>query len=621
MRKLFLCFMILLTIDAIAGEIKFNSANLLKRVQEIGLKSGGPKGTYIEIARDIKKISKKSGFNVKVYEGGSLDNIRSVLWDKRYQFAMVQVDALYYANSHHEVLISNKGKKFHNNLKDKIKLLMPLYNEEIHIIVRKSSKIKTVSDLDGKIVNVDYKNSGSWVTAQNIKKANHLNWIETHYKPSKREGGKDVIDRLLTAEIDAIIWVVGEPVSYFKNLSLKKGKLIKFLNPDTEGYLSAKIEAKDYNWLEKDIPTQATKAVLITYNYGYGKIPRYNESAKLIEKFSKTINLNLLYLKKNSHKKWKSVNPYDYNDLKWPLHPLIKKAEKDGVSLILYGGKSKGMSIRIAQDIQDVCAGRIKINLKNGDSLKNINAVLADKSHSSLGIVQYDALLEKKKEESDLKDKVKVVAPLYKKNIYIVVRKSSKIKTVSDLNGKVVYINHKKSDSWVTAQNIKKANHLNWIETHYNLTKRDATKDVIDRLLTAEIDAIILVAREPVVYFKNLSLKKGRLIKFLHPDTEGYTSATIESKYYPWLKNDIPTQSIKTLLVSSGYKSQVQNIQLLQKLLRDNLKSYFKKDQYEKWNAIEFDDRKDIEWSFFHLNGAECSENCKTQECFSKCME
>jgi len=46
-----------------------------------------------------------------------------------------------------------------SNLADKIKMIFPLYNEEIHIIVRKDREINSVKDLRGKKVNMDKRNN------------------------------------------------------------------------------------------------------------------------------------------------------------------------------------------------------------------------------------------------------------------------------------------------------------------------------------------------------------------------------------------------------------------------------------------------------------------------------
>ncbi len=280
--------------------------------ETIGLLGGSNVGTYIKIAKDIKEVSKKE-INIAVKTGGSLSNINKLLTDRHSQFAIVQYDALLYKRD-------IEGK---NNLDNQIKMIFPLYNEEIHVIVRKDANINSMQDLNGKRVNTDKKMSGCWVTSQMIKKIHRLNWNEFNYPP------KEAIEKLITNELDAFIYVAGKPVTLLKKLPVESKEVIKLIFPELDNYYvpNVKFEKDDYPWLTEEVKTNATKALLITYNYkknsGEKRVKYYIEN---IKKLAGIINRNLDFLRKNRHSKWKEIDPNEYSKVKWPLHESAKEA-------------------------------------------------------------------------------------------------------------------------------------------------------------------------------------------------------------------------------------------------------------------------------------------------------
>ena len=288
-----------------------SAKNQYSTSESIGLLGGSNSGTYIKIARDIKEIT-KGKMNIEVYNGGSLENIEKVLKDRDSQFAIVQYDALLYR----EKILGDR------NLRNKIKMIFPLYNEEIHLIVRKDRGIYKIDDLEGKKVNMDKRNSGCWVTATMIKKFRNLEWREFNYPP------KEALMKLISGDIDAFIYVVGQPAPILAKLPASSKEVIKLISPEVSNfYPETVIKKESYKWLDRDVKTNTTKALLITYNYNeklalkLGKRVYYYMDN--IKKLSKIIYDNLSYLRANRHPKWKEINPYDTQGVKWPIHPLV----------------------------------------------------------------------------------------------------------------------------------------------------------------------------------------------------------------------------------------------------------------------------------------------------------
>ncbi len=300
---------------------------------DIGLRSGSDTGTYRKIANDIQTIMKKENIKIKVYPGDNLGNIKGVLNDKRYQFAIVQSDALsYYDRETYRKRRKDRTKK----LSDKIKMIFPLYNEEIHIIVNKKSGINAIADLENKTVNLS--TTGSWVTGQNIKDEIGIEW--------KEDRGKDraiAMERLINNEIDAIIYISGKPTSSFdynKNIA----KYIKLIPYESDLYTPTIISSKDYDWVEGEVPSSAVKAILITYNYTKEKAkkyPRFREYVENIKNISNIVNKYLSFLREHQHKKWKEINPLDYKSVNWPLADVIENSKRIDINEFVKKKNSK----------------------------------------------------------------------------------------------------------------------------------------------------------------------------------------------------------------------------------------------------------------------------------------
>ncbi len=298
---------------------------------EIGLISGSSTGNYIKIANDIKDVMGKEGIKVKVYPGNSLENIEGILKDKKYQFGIVQSDALsYYDREIYQKVKEEQAKKTKSikkqqdlrnaKLSDEIKMIFPLYNEEIHIVVNKKAGINSVADLEGKRVN--FSTTGSWVTGQNIKNEVGIEW-----KEDREADRTHAFQRLINGDLDAIIYVSGKPTDDFvwkKEIS----KYIKLIPYESDLYTPTTISSKDYDWVEGEIPSSAVKAILVTYNYTEEKAkrhPRFKEYIKNIKNASHIVNKYLPYLRKNRHSKWKEIDPTAYKSVNWPLADVIKK--------------------------------------------------------------------------------------------------------------------------------------------------------------------------------------------------------------------------------------------------------------------------------------------------------
>jgi TRAP transporter TAXI family solute receptor len=266
--------------------------------------TGSKDGTYYKIGQDLAKyVAPKSCINLEVLTSkGSLANTKHLIDTDNVKFAIVQNDVL-----------QNIKEKADNNDKDSKKLLKslrvlkPLYNEEIHLLTLKSSPLNTFGDIKDKRIGIDVNDSGTSLTSNILYKE----LFGTKLPYPNQQNFENSLKDLRNNDIDIIISVGGQPLK--KLIEEDKLKLLSYietednLNPDIS-YYATEINSKNYTWLDESIPTLSTKAYLITYNFQSKK-----ESSN-IKQFLNNLNITLDKLKSSAslnketpHPKWKQV--------------------------------------------------------------------------------------------------------------------------------------------------------------------------------------------------------------------------------------------------------------------------------------------------------------------------
>ena len=282
----------------------------------IGLTAGSDTGTYIKIARDIAKVAEPR-MNIRVSPGGSLRNIDRIRYDREYQFAIVQYDALVY-----KALLDPA-------LQHQIRVIFPLYNEEIHILVRRGAGIDSLKDLAGKRVNIGREDTGPWITGSIIRALEELSWEEHNLLP------QDALLALLEDKIDAMIYTVGQPWGLAQEMEAEYGSDVMLLGYESEElapyFPKSKIAANTYPWQPEDVVLHATKAILVTYNYapGNNKPQRFSHYYEKIYDLVGAITENLDTLRETAHPKWGEIDPFDLSKVNWRAHTQAVKAISD----------------------------------------------------------------------------------------------------------------------------------------------------------------------------------------------------------------------------------------------------------------------------------------------------
>jgi TRAP transporter TAXI family solute receptor len=249
--------------------------------------TGPSDGSYFQIAQDIKNLAAKEGINVEVMATkGSLENIE-LLGSGKVDLAIVQLDALRFMS---DVMKQDLGM----DLFDRIKVVLNLYPEEIHILSNKK-EIQTFYNLEGTRVSVGPPGGGTAVTAAVL-----FNIYDIKATVSE-EPFEEAVKKLEQSTLDAVIFVGGAPVPFIGKLGGKFHFVRLPGNPALEQiYLRTSLGKKQYPWAGADTETYAVPAAIV------GLERRDEKYVSQMQQLVLAILNNREFLETKGHPKWQS---------------------------------------------------------------------------------------------------------------------------------------------------------------------------------------------------------------------------------------------------------------------------------------------------------------------------
>jgi TRAP transporter TAXI family solute receptor len=252
-------------------------------------------GTYYKIGESLSVIK---DFKVtEISTDGSLDNLYKIA-DHKADFSISQLDVL------QNLAIGDR------DLVNKIKILFPIYGEEVHIVV--SKKISSLSELKGKKISIGDSESGTKFTSLIFLDQFGIN---NDNATLEEINSAKSLEMLLNGSIDGFILVAGAPVKLLLDLPESASEKIHLLEFSKESlqsvrgtnltYQRSEIPASTYSWEIKPISTIVVQSVMIT---------RSDLDEKIISQFTKSIYKEKEILS-TRHDKWKSLNKETLSNL------------------------------------------------------------------------------------------------------------------------------------------------------------------------------------------------------------------------------------------------------------------------------------------------------------------
>lgn len=265
------------------------------------------RGTYIKIGRDLGQIVAPAAAMelAALPSAGSADNVRRLRHESGVKFALVQSD-VYQAFLDMAAAGSPEAAKLIRPLR----VIVPLYNEEIYFIARTNSPLNFVHEIKGARINAGELGSGTALTTSTLYR---LMFGEAPPEQNTTFlSNEDALVKLTTDKtVDVVAVVAGQPAKLLADMKPEARQHIKLLKLDAQHqaskaalktYFPATVRAGSYpNLLSEDVPGLAVKAFLVTYDFRSGK------TADSLRRFARALCDNFALLREKGHPKWREV--------------------------------------------------------------------------------------------------------------------------------------------------------------------------------------------------------------------------------------------------------------------------------------------------------------------------
>ncbi len=274
---------------------------------EYKIVTASERGTYIVLGRDLATyVADDAGIALEsLPSAGSSENVFRLRYEPGVKLALVQSDV-------YQAFLDQAaaGNKEAGAIIRPLRLIMPLYNEEIYFVVRADSPLNYVHEIKDARINAGPNGSGTALTTVTLYQAmfrGPLSKTRTTFLPNEEALVKLTGDR----SVDVVVIVGGQPMKLLADMKPEAKQLIKLLKFDANDaaskealktYFPATVRATSYpNLLGENLPGLAVRAFLVTYDYNLPQTVQY------LARFAKSLCQNFPTLQEKGHPKWKDV--------------------------------------------------------------------------------------------------------------------------------------------------------------------------------------------------------------------------------------------------------------------------------------------------------------------------
>lgn len=271
--------------------------------------------------------------------------------------------------------------------------------------------------------------------------------------------------------------------------------------------------------------------------------------------------------------------------------------------MVILSGVSGGSYEQFANDIKKVSdtIPEIEIRTSSG-SVDNFEQLTKGDNKIAFTFLQEDVLnhqqLKDLEQGTDLIGDIRILLPLGKEEIHLIVRDDDKINSLKDLKGKNVAIGAPNQGTHITASLVKELTKMKWKD----ITSTLSFDNVFYDLLNNKIDAFFFVGAAPVS--KLIELPPQSKIKIIPLDDsrleEIYLPTVIPAGIYRCANYSVKTFAVKSVLATSITKedeTRKKNIVKTLKSIRNNIETLQKKG-HPKWKEVDFY-LKNVDWELY----------------------
>lgn len=267
-----------------------------------------PKGTYFAIGNDLAKIvAPNAAMDLEVLPtAGSAANLKHLRYDPGVKFAIVQADVFQ--------AFLDRAATGNAQARDTIaplRVILPLYNTEVHYIVRADSPMNYLHDIEKAKINGGLVGSGAALITQNLYRM-MFGKPMPETQASFLSNADALVKLIGDKSVDVVVVAAGQPAPLITNMKPEAQKFIKLLKFDPAHassktalsvYTHSVVKAASYpNLIKEDFTTVAVGAFLTTFNFGDAY------TAGNLVRFARSLCQNFSTLQAKGHPKWREVS-------------------------------------------------------------------------------------------------------------------------------------------------------------------------------------------------------------------------------------------------------------------------------------------------------------------------
>ena len=288
------------------------SQGAAQAAMEYKIVTADTRGTYFAIGNDLAKlVAPAADIALEVVPtDGSAHNIRLLREAPGVKFAIVQADVYQAFVDRAAGDRSASANREAARIIGPLRVILPLYNTEIHYVARADSPLNYLHDLKDARVNGGLVGSGAaFITHTLYRMMFDSSMPETNasYLPNAEALVKLITDK----SIDVAVVAAGQPAPIIANMKPEAQQYIKLLKFDPSHpsskrpltiYAPATVRATSYpNILKENFTTISVGAFLVTYDYNL------QTTVNHLIRFSRALCENFAALQAKGHPKWKEV--------------------------------------------------------------------------------------------------------------------------------------------------------------------------------------------------------------------------------------------------------------------------------------------------------------------------
>ncbi len=274
---------------------------------EYKIVTASERGTYIQIGKNLAQfVALTADIELEALpSAGSAENVKRLRFEPGVKFALVQSDV--YQAFLDQAASGNADAK---EMIRPLRVILPLYNEEIYFIVRADSDLNAIHDIRNAKINVGEIGSGTALTTTTLYRLMFNAPVpqgNASFLPNE-----DALVKLITDKsVDVVAVIAGQPAKLLVDMKPEARNLIKLLKFDPsqpssqaalKTYVQATVRATSYpNLLTEDLPGMAVKAYLVTYDFSL------KATEDSLRRFARSLCQNFTVLQEKGHPKWREV--------------------------------------------------------------------------------------------------------------------------------------------------------------------------------------------------------------------------------------------------------------------------------------------------------------------------